>query len=158
MTHPVTTLFAAVRPVRLFAVALYAAAAACLACVAAVSASAQDAEIVAETIVASGEFSRKRKGTSGAWSIVETEAGRTLRIAEDFRTGRGPDIKVFLSPTTLDASNGANATEGSVLLGQLDSRRGAASFAIPAELDLSQFASVLIHCEEFSVLFGGSSL
>ncbi len=111
-----------------------------------------------ETILASGGFARKRKGTSGGWEIVQRDDATVLRLLDDFRTGRGPDIKIFLSPTAFASTNGQNATDGSLLLGQLDSNRGAAELTIPADVDLAQFDSVLVHCEEFSVLFGGSPL
>ncbi len=109
-------------------------------------------------VLASGEFERKRKNTSGAFEIVETADGRVLRLADNFSTGRGPDIKIFLSPLPFADASGDNATQGSILLGQLDSRRGAAELVIPADVDLSAFQSVLVHCEEFSVLFGGADL
>ncbi len=113
---------------------------------------------VADTVVASGAFDRKRKRTSGGWEIVRRGDATVLRLQDDFRTGRGPDIKIFLSPKTFADANGQNATTGSLFLGQLDSNRGAAELTIPTDADLTQFQSVLVHCEEFSVLFGGSSL
>lgn len=120
---------------------------------------AQTADVaVEETVLASGSFARKRKGTSGGWEIVQRGDERVLRLADDFRTGRGPDIKIFLSPTAFADANGGNATQGALLLGQLDSNRGAAALSIPADADLSAFSSVLVHCEEFSVLFGGAPL
>lgn len=109
-------------------------------------------------VVASGEFERKKKNTKGAFEIVETEAGLVLRANEEFSTGRGPDIKIFLSPLSAADANGDNATQGAVFLGQLESRRGAFEFPIPADADLATFNSVLVHCEEFSVLFGAGDL
>ncbi len=161
MAHSVTSFVARLRPARTGWLLVYALAAAFIACSAAVSVASAQAPAAAEATpitLASGEFSRKRKNTRGAWEIVDTGAGRVLRLADNFSTGRGPDIKVFLSPLALGDAKGANATDGAVFLGQLSSRQGAAEFAIPADVDVTAFQSLLIHCEEFSVLFGGAAL
>lgn len=111
--------------------------------------------------VAVGEaqsFTEKQYGISGDWSVIE-EDGRTLiRFSDDFKTKKGPDLKVFLSPTSIDAVDGETATDGSVLLGELASTKGGQDYVLPEGLSLSDFESVLVHCEEFSVLWGGGAL
>lgn len=134
--------------------AVYILAIALVACTAAVTSAVADTG----QVLASGDFEKKRKNTRGGYEIVETETGRVLRLNTDFVTGRGPDIKIFLSPLALAEANGDNAVTGSILLGQLASRKGAAQLAIPDDVDLAAFQSVLVHCEEFSVLFGGAPL
>lgn len=103
-------------------------------------------------------FVEKKYDIDGGWSVVE-ENGRTLvRFDDDFATEGGPDLKVFLSPTAIDAVDGDTATDGSVLLGELVSTDGGQEYALPEGLSLEDFRSVLIHCEEFSVLWGGGAL
>ena len=103
-------------------------------------------------------FVEKRYDIRGDWSVVE-EDGRTLiRFDDDFETKGGPDLKVFLSPTSIGSVDGATATDGSVLLGALESTRGTQDYVLPEGVSLADFESVLVHCEEFSVLWGGGAL
>ena len=103
-------------------------------------------------------FVDHRYAIAGDWSVVE-EGGRTLiRFGEGFATDGGPDLKVFLSPTPIDSVDGKSATEGSVLLGELESTEGGQDYVLPEGVSLEDFESVLVHCERFSVLWGGGAL
>ncbi len=109
-------------------------------------------------VVASGELERKSKRTSGDFEIVETENGHVLRLSDNFRTGSGPDVKVFLSRQNASSANGRNATRDAVLLFELPRTSGTHEIAIPSDIDISEFRSVLIHCEQYSVLFGAGDI
>jgi len=103
-------------------------------------------------------FVDKRYDIGGDWSVVE-EGDRTLiRFGDDFETRNGPDLKVFLSPTTIGNANGDNATDGSLLLGELEAVEGTQDYVLPDGVSLTDFHSVLVHCEEFGVLWGGGAL
>ncbi len=103
-------------------------------------------------------FVEKQYEIRGDWSVIEEDGRTIIRFSDDFHTKQGPDLKVFLSPTTIDAVDGDSATDGSVLLGELASPKGGQDYVLPEGLSLSDFESVLVHCEEFSVLWGGGSL
>lgn len=114
-----------------------------------------DAASAAQT---TGTFQQRSKQLSGEWR-TETRDGRTVVVFTDtFRASGGPDLKVFLSPKTFGAVTGDNATEGSVSLGALKSTRGEQVYALPEGVSLADFKSLLVHCEAFSVLWGGSDL
>ena len=103
-------------------------------------------------------FVEKRYEIRGDWSVVEVDDRTIIRFGDDFETKKGPDLKVFLSPETIGDVNGDNATEGSVLLGELESVEGTQDYILPDGVSLADFQSVLVHCEEFSVLWGGGAL
>lgn len=94
----------------------------------------------------------------GDWSIAESEGALGVEFGADFRARKAPDLKVFLSPKAPDAITGKNATEGSLNLGLLQSFAGAQRFAIPAGTDLSKYQALVVHCEEYSKLWGTSPL
>lgn len=103
-------------------------------------------------------FTKKKYHIKGQWNVVQ-ENGRTLiRFSEDFKTKNGPDLKVFLSPQSLGKVTGETALDGAVTLGKLKSNRGTQDYIVPNGVSLANFSSVLIHCEAFSVLWGGGSL
>lgn len=103
-------------------------------------------------------FTKKKYHIKGDWSVVQ-ENGRTIiRFSESFKTKNGPDLKVFLSPQTVGDVTGKTALDGAVTLGRLKSNKGTQDYIVPNGVSLANFSSVLIHCEAYSVLWGGGSL
>jgi len=103
-------------------------------------------------------FFKKKYKINGTWTLVKLNTKTLIRFSGDFKTKNGPDLKVFLSPKSEADVNGKNALEGALKLGVLTNNRGAQEYEIPAGTDLSQFSTVLVHCEAYSVLWGGGSL
>ena len=69
-----------------------------------------------------------------------------------------PDLKIVLSPHEPDDASSRNALRGGVILGQLESNKGRQAFSIDESIDLNRFASVLIHCEQYTKLWGAAEL
>jgi len=113
---------------------------------------------VAHTNLSSGEFIKKKKSIKGNWSIVQENGQTIIRFANDFKTKNGPDLKIFLSPQTIQAVNGKTATAGSVNLGVLKATSGSQDYIVPAGINIADFNSVLVHCEAYSILWGGGAL
>lgn len=107
---------------------------------------------------ASGDFVRKNKTLKGSYEVFERDGQTVIRFAENFKASNGPDLKVFLSPTSIDNASGRNATQGAVLLGFVKSNKGAQEYIVPTGVNIANFNSVLIHCEAFSVLWGGGNI
>jgi len=132
------------------------ASAASLTAVTAVPSFAQTA--VAATQLQNQAFFKKKYKIKGTWSIVERDGTQYVAFSDDFKTKNGPDLKIFLSPTSSEAVKGKNAIDGSLNLGALKSNKGAQEYEIPAGTDLSQYATVLVHCEAYAILWGGGAL
>ena len=103
-------------------------------------------------------FVRFNKKLSGDVTVFERDGRTVFRFSESFRASRGPDLKIFLSPQSLDTVSGATAVDGAVRLGELKSNKGIQEYVLPEGVKLSNFSSVLVHCEQFSVLWGGAEL
>ena len=83
----------------------------------------------------------------GSASIIETAPGRfTLRF-EDFSVRNGPDLYVYLSPDP------AGYADGVLELGTLKATDGSFGYELPDGADPTKFASAVIWCKQFSVLF-----
>ena len=106
----------------------------------------------------SGDFVKKQKSIKGSWEVIQRGDETVIKFSDDFRAKNGPDLKVFLSPQTLADVSGRTATNGSVLLGELTSTKGGQEYVLPAGVNIADFASVLVHCEAYSVLWGGGEL
>jgi hypothetical protein len=88
----------------------------------------------------------------GIAKLIETEPGRFIVRVEEFSVRNGPDLFVYLS-TSPDGFG-----DGSLNLGELKATDGAFNYDIPEGTDLQQFASVVVWCKQFSVLFGTATL
>lgn len=103
-------------------------------------------------------FQKKSFSLKGDVSVEQRGDRTVLVFSDDFRTKNGPDLKVFLSRNSVAASTGTNATLNAVRLGELKSNRGGQEYVLPEGVSLSDFNSVLVHCEAFSKLWGGADL
>jgi len=106
----------------------------------------------------SGRFEKSSFNIQGDWQIVKENGQTIFRISNDFKTKNGPDLKLFLSPKSVANVTGSTATQDAVKLSVLRSNKGSQDYIIPAHVDLSQYGSILIHCEAFSKLWGGANL
>jgi len=112
----------------------------------------------AETVLHSGEWSKASFKSSGTWQIVERDGSRFVELSSDFKTRNAPDLKIFLSSQPSDSLTGKNATDSAILISELESNRGGQSYELPADLDLADFSSIMIHCEQYSKLWSVSDL
>lgn len=120
-----------------------------------------DNHVTAQTVVQtpiSGDFVRKNKTLKGSYEVFERDGQTIIRFADNFKASSGPDLKVLLSPTSIDNASGRNATKGSIKLGFVKASKGAQEYIVPAGVNIANFNSVLIHCEAFSVLWGGGNI
>ena len=105
-----------------------------------------------------GTWTKKSQKIAGAWKIVETAEGRYLELDDAFKTRRAPDLKLFLSPLEAGNVNAKNATSGSVLIAKLKKSKGAQRYELPADLDLDDYQTLVLHCEQYTKLWGVSAL
>jgi hypothetical protein len=100
----------------------------------------------------SGKFAGVGDGihdAKGTAKVIAMDGRNVLRL-EDFRSTNGPDLYVYLS-TDKDASE-------YVSLGRLKANSGNQNYEIPDGADLSKYNTVLVWCQQFSVLFGSAKL
>lgn len=107
---------------------------------------------------ATGEFVTVEQdhSTTGTARIV-TEDGQNYLVFDDaFDTARGPDVQVvFYTGSAVPVK----LTEGDyVSIAPLESFEGAQRYLIPAEVDVTDYASVAVWCREFNVTFGYAPL
>lgn len=111
-----------------------------------------------QEVLPSGNFIKKKKSLKGSWTVIQQNGQTIIRFSDDFKTKNGPDLKVFLSPQSIGSVTGDTATDGSILLGKLQSNKGGQDYVLPAGVSLPSFNSVLVHCEAYSILWGGGAL
>ncbi len=105
-----------------------------------------------------GDFVDKKYDIDGGWTLEKRDGNWVVALDEGFKTKAGPDLKIFLSPQSIGDVTGKTAVKGSVLVSALQSNTGAQEYVLPASVNPEDFSSLLIHCEKFSVLWGGANI
>ena len=82
----------------------------------------------------------------------------TVRLEPDFVVGPGPKYKVLLHTSRGIRKTGDIHAARYVDLGPLRAFKGSQNYAIPADLKLDDFHSVVIWCEAFDVLISPADL
>ena len=111
--------------------------------------------------LSAGEFLSHEHETSGTVRIIENPDGTRTLALENLSTSNGPDVHVWLSaaPVVAGYDGWFLANEPAhVDLGLIKGNLGNQVYDIPADVDLGQFPSVYLWCEQFSVSFGAAAL
>jgi hypothetical protein len=113
-------------------------------------------ELLLAEAVKGGNFTSVEHPTQGKVSIVEENGTRYLELSSDFQTDEGPDLKVILHNAN---SVDLKVKEGDYLsLGALQQFNGTQRYAIPDDVDLEEYKSVAIWCQQFNATFGYAPL
>ncbi|KGM86533.1 Electron transfer DM13 [Roseovarius mucosus DSM 17069] len=104
-----------------------------------------------------------RKGTlsgrqgytvSGTVKIKKQDGKTVVHLAEDYvfdPSKNPPDIKIGFG-------NHETYAKGSKIHDKLTVKKGAASFEVPASIDVDNYDELYIYCEQFSVILGVAPL
>ncbi|MEO1053375.1 MAG: DM13 domain-containing protein [Bacteroidota bacterium] len=106
----------------------------------------------------SGTWKTKSYSIAGTWKISEENGKKYVTLDSKFKTKNAPDLKIFLSPLSIDELRDKTATKGSLLVAPLKKNYGQQKYEIPSGTDISKYKTILIHCEKYTVLWGGASL
>jgi electron transfer DM13 len=79
-------------------------------------------------------------------------------LHDDFEVGPGPAFHVYLVPNAKIRDAGQVSGTMFVDLGGLRAFKGSQKYPIPAGVDLAKFPSVVIWCQQFSVLISPADL
>lgn len=79
-----------------------------------------------------------------------------MQLSVDFKTTKGPDLKLFLTTKPIAEIGNREVIEThSQFVAKLKSPKGEQRYQLPDDVNRSDFKGLAIHCEEFSVVWGG---
>jgi hypothetical protein len=81
-----------------------------------------------------------------------------VHIEADFEVGPGPKYHVYLVPEAKVTPRTDVAGSRFVDLGRLKAFKGSQNYAVPASVNPAEYASVVVWCEQFSVLISPAAL
>ena len=106
-------------------------------------------------LLGTGSFESVRHAASGKAMTIELAGGGRVLTLTSFEVDNGPDLRVYLVA-------GPAASEGEVDdfvdLGGLKGNRGNQQYDVPADINLERYATAVIWCRAFSVLFARAPL
>jgi hypothetical protein len=110
-------------------------------------------------ILAGGRFIHSNPSDPVHWGKGSVTVRQdSVFLESDFEVGPGPKYHVYLVPKAPIRSSGDLAGAKFVDLGRLRSFKGSQRYAIPAGTDLKNYRSVIVWCEQFSVLITPADL
>jgi len=98
----------------------------------------------------SGDFISGPYGTVAGSAKVYLKTGNCIVALENFTTGSGPDLKVYISKERIPVNF--------ISLGSLKSTNGNQLYDVAGIPDFTLYKYVLIHCEQYNHLFGSAEL
>lgn len=109
--------------------------------------------------VASGAFIHANPSDPIHWGRGKVGVFKSAVFLEpDFEVGPGPKYHVYLVPKA-GVRREADVKDASFVdLGRLRSFKGSQRYAVPADVDLAKYQSVVIWCEQFGVLISPADL
>ena len=110
------------------------------------------------SVLAEGSFYNIAHIGGGQALIYQLADGSRVLRLQDFEVDNGPDLHVYLVPINPVPDSVGVEIPGSVNLGKLKGNIGDQNYEIPADLDLTQFQSVVIWCQPFRVPFTAAAL
>ena len=88
---------------------------------------------------------------------MQDPTGKQFVRVENLETTNGPDLFVYLSTNPPDGPED-QFDDDYINLGRLEGNLGSSNYEVPADTDLTRFASVVIWCDRFNSAFGAAGL
>src|SRR5687767_2286209 len=109
--------------------------------------------------VATGTFVHANPSDPVHWGRGKvTVYERTVFLESDFEVGPGPKYHVYLVPNASVRKEEQVTKSMFVDLGRLRAFKGSQRYPVPSGVDLKNYPSVVIWCEQFSVLISPADL
>jgi Electron transfer DM13 len=113
--------------------------------------------VAAPVELASGAFVSREHETYGTARILRLGDGRVVTRFAGFATSNGPVLRVWLSRNPAHGDDAAFGHDH-VDLGALKGNVGDQNYLVPARVDATAYASVVVWCDRFHVSFGAADL
>jgi electron transfer DM13 len=107
--------------------------------------------------LATGAFRSYEHATTGRARVIAAGGKRYVRFDEGFETSNGPALKVYLSAAPASGP-GDRFDDRFVDLGDLKGNIGSQNYAIPSDVRLDRYRSVVVWCVRFHVPFAAAAL
>ena len=108
--------------------------------------------------LAMGSFHSNAHDTRGTATVIDVGGGRRVLRLTNFATSNGPDVRVYLVAAPDVQDNATVKAAGFVELGPMKGNIGDQNYAIPEDVDLHAYRSVVVWCKRFGVPFAAARI
>jgi hypothetical protein len=116
-----------------------------------IAASAGEPEVRRQNVrLRRGRFESVRHPATGVATAIRLARGGRVLTLTDFDVDNGPDLRLYL---VAGPARSEDEVDDYVDLGALKGNRGDQQYELPAGLDLDRYATAVVWCRAFSVLF-----
>jgi Electron transfer DM13 len=112
---------------------------------------------ISARMLSTGAFRSFEHASAGRARVLAGADGRRYVRFDRFHTSNGPALKVYLSAAPATGPGDA-FDDRYVDLGDLKGNIGEQNYAIPREVDLARYRSVVVWCARFHVAFAAAPL
>ncbi|MEM7093283.1 MAG: DM13 domain-containing protein [Actinomycetota bacterium] len=120
---------------------------------------AEDAAPQVETLASNNgvmvDHAHRGQGTA---NVISDGTLTFLRFEDDFAIDNGPDLNVYLVRGVGAEGPAGQFDDDFVDLGDLKGNIGAQNYEVPADVDITEFDTVVIWCVRFGVAFNAADL
>lgn len=109
-------------------------------------------------VAASGDFYRIDQAETGTVTIYRLPDGSFALRLDDFYVAPNVDLEIRLSPLESPQTSAEFMSAPSAWVAPLDVTAGSMNFAVPADVDPTQYRSVVIWCPLIDSAYAGASL
>ncbi len=106
------------------------------------------------TLPAKSTWVSREHKTTGEVFLTQDNDGKTYVRFENLSTDNGPDLKVYIAKSLSDNGTPSDFVD----LGELVANKGDANYLIPSDVNVSEYAHVVIWCKRFSVSFADAKI
>lgn len=105
--------------------------------------------------VARGPFTGAAHDASGTAALVRLADGSTKLTFTELDTDNGPDLRVYLVAGPVESDGDVKDFQD---LGALKGNKGSQQYAVPSDVDLDRYSTVVVWCRAFSIAFATAEL
>lgn len=116
---------------------------------------AQTSVLVSQGSFKDADSAHRGKGNV---NLFKGESGDHLLRLTDFEVTNGPDLEVWLVAKKDISSSEDVKNSQWFSLGQLKGNIGDQNYSVPTDVNIADYSSVVIWCEQFGVLFASANL
>lgn len=97
-----------------------------------------------------------RKQAEGNFKVVTVNQKQYIEFSNNFKVSQGPDLEIILHKDKVVASS--ISEKDYISLAPIKSFSGSQRYEVPENVNLADYASVAVWCEDFNVTFGYAQL
>lgn len=112
----------------------------------------------ASALTGKGTFKKTTQTIKGSWTLTIVQDHQIIGFDKKFKTESAPDLKLVLTKKTLRSFRKDIDFGDHIVLAPLKSNEGFQYYVVPADVDISDYKSLVLHSEASNVVWGGFTI